>query len=99
MKKADEKEIKEMLDKVYEVKEKIGDVLQDSDLSLGAIMPLMIAMTIDVARQAGFDRLKLIYKFAEACVVLSESSEEDEADEEEEVEHAMSEKGKKEWLN
>lgn len=81
----DRKETKKMLKRANELKDKIGDLLNEADIEVGLALTVLTAMTVDTAlNQANIPPHELIRMLAQSVCKAQEVIEEELEQEEEE---------------
>ena len=80
----DRKETKKMLKRANELKDKIGDLLNEADIEVGLALTVLTAMTVDTAlNQANIPPHELIRMLAQSVCKAHELLEEELEEEEE----------------
>ena len=87
----DRKETKAMIKKANELKDKVGDLLCESDVEVGLVLTVLVAMTVDTAlKQCDIAPHELIRMLAMSVCKAQEVIEEELEDEGEDDEQAIS---------
>lgn len=86
----DRKETKALLKKANELKDRIGEMMQEADIEMGLALTVLVAMTVDTAlKGAEIPPHELIRMLAQSVCKAQEVIEE-ELDEEEDDEQTIS---------